>query len=209
MIDSLWSYTLLAAGSLVPVLNPFAIIPPFVAMTGDNTVAERKAMARRAALIAAGVLTAFALLGLRILGFFGVSQAAFQIAGGLVLVRVAFELLQGGGALKVTPEERAEGTLKNDISVSPLAIPILCGPGSITAAILVSGEASTAVHLAVLVATIGLAYAGIFVLLRFVSEHSHRLGDTPIKVSSRLMGLILVAVSVQFVLEGIRTADLF
>jgi small neutral amino acid transporter SnatA (MarC family) len=61
----------------------------------------------------------------------------------------------------------------------------------------------------VLVATIGLAYAGIFVLLRFVSEHSHRLGDTPIKVSSRLMGLILVAVSVQFVLEGIRTADLF
>lgn len=178
-------------------------------MTGANTVAERKTMVRRATLIAACVLIVFALLGLRVLGFFGVSGPAFQIAGGLVLVRVAFELLQGGGSLKVTPEERAEGTLKDDISVSPLAIPILCGPGCITAAILVSSQAATAVHLGLLVATIVLAYAGIFVLLRFVSEHSHRLGDTTITVSSRLMGLILVAVSVQFVLEGVRAADLF
>lgn len=210
MAESLLSYALLAAGSLVAVLNPIAVVPPFIAMTTGNTVSERQAMARRASIVAAAVMVVFALVGLRILSFFGVSQEAFQIAGGLVLVRVAFGLLQGGvPAHRVTREEREEGAEKEDISVTPLAIPVLCGPGSITAAILVSGQAATWMDLVVLVALILVAYVAIDRILWFASEHSDRLGETTVKVSSRLMGLILVAISVQFVLEGIRQADLF
>jgi multiple antibiotic resistance protein len=209
MIDSLWSYWVLALSSLLAVLNPFATVPPFIAMTASNTVAERLTMATRASLIAVGILSVFAVTGLRVLAFFGISVAAFQIAGGLVLVRVAFELLQGSGSLKVTPEERLEGAQKDDISITPLAVPILCGPATITAAILLSSQAITWFHTAVLVGTIGLTYTAILVLLRLVSAHSHRMGETATKVSSRLMGLILVAVAVQFVLEGIRAAQVF
>jgi multiple antibiotic resistance protein len=205
LIDSLFGYSILAFGSLFAVLNPFATVPPFMAMTADNSAEERKVMARRAVLLAFSVLTVFAISGLRVLNFFGVSVEAFQIAGGLVLVRVAFDLLQGGSR-KVTPEEHLEGAEKDDISITPLAVPILCGPATITAVILLSSQAATWIDLLVLVATMGVIYAGIFVMLRFVADHSHWLGDTPTRVTARLMGLILVAVAVQFVLQGIRQA---
>ena len=209
MTASLLSYALLAVGSLLAVLNPFSVVPPFVAMTVDNTVDERKAMARRASAIAAGVLVAFALGGLPLLGFFGVSAEAFQIAGGLVLVRVAFGLLQGGSHARVTPEERIEGAQKDDVSVTPLAVPLLCGPGTITAGILLSGQAETLVHLGMLVLLIVVMYVVVYYLLVIASEHSHRLGETAVRVSSRLMGLILASIAVQFILEGVRLADLF
>jgi multiple antibiotic resistance protein len=208
MVGSLLSYVLLALGSLLAVLNPFSVVPPFVAMTVENTVEERKAMARRASAIAAAVLAVFALFGLPVLGFFGVSPEAFQIAGGLVLVRVAFGLLQGSSG-RVTPEERIEGAQKDDVSVTPLAVPLLCGPGTITVGILLSGQAETLAHLGVLVLLIVAMYVIVYYLLVIASEHSHRLGETAVKVSSRLMGLILASIAVQFVLEGIRLADLF
>lgn len=203
-MESLASYSVLAFGSLFAVLNPFATVPPFLAMTQSNSRAERRAMAERACLIAAAVLVVFSLSGMRILNFFGVSVGAFQIAGGLVLIRVAFELLQGGRSLKVTDEEREEGTEKDDISITPLGIPILCGPATITAGILVASQALSWVHTGIVVAVIAFIYASIFLVLRLAADHFHRIGETPIKISSRLMGLILVAVSVQFVLDGIR-----
>lgn len=208
-MESIASYSVLAFGSLFAVLNPFATLPPFLAMTQTNTAAERRAMAERGCLIAAGVLIAFSLSGMRILNFFGVTVPAFQIAGGLVLVRVAFELLQGGRSLKVTDVERYEGAQKDDISITPLGVPILCGPATITAGILVASQALTWLHTGIVVLVIALIYAGIFIVLRIAADYFHHIGETPIKISSRLMGLILVAVSVQFVVDGIRETGIF
>lgn len=208
-MESLASYTVLAFGSLIAVLNPVATVPPFLAMTESNSVSERRAMARRACMIAGGVLTMFALTGIWILAFFGVTEPAFQIAGGLVLIRVAFDLLRGGRSLKVTPEERIEGTAKDDISITPLGIPILCGPATIATGILVSSEADTWLHTGILVVAIAMIYASVFLALRLAVEHLHRIGEIPIKISSRLMGLILVAVAVQFVVDGIQATGLF
>ena len=209
-MESLASYAFLAFGSLFAVLNPFATVPPFLAMTETNTAAERRTMAKRACLIAASVLLVFAISGISVLTFFGVSVPAFQIAGGLVLVRVAFELLQGGANnLKVTADERIEGAQKEDISITPLGVPILCGPATITAAILVASQAPTWLHTGVLMATIVVVYAVIFVTLRLTADHMHRLGQIPIKISSRMMGLILVAVAVQFVVDGVRGSGVF
>jgi multiple antibiotic resistance protein len=208
-MESLAGYAVLAFGSLFAVLNPFATVPPFLAMTEGDSAAQRRAMAGRACMIAAGVLAVFALSGIRILTFFGVTVPAFQVAGGLVLIRVAFELLQGGQSLKVTKEERIEGTQKDDISITPLGVPILCGPATITAGILVANEAPTWLHTGLLVVVIGLVYAGIFVALRLAAEHLHRIGETPVKISSRLMGLILVALAVEFMTDGLREVGLF
>jgi multiple antibiotic resistance protein len=208
-MESIASYAVLAFGSLFAVLNPFATVPPFLAMTEANSVVERRRMAKRACAIAAGVLLVFGLTGLTVLNFFGVTVPAFQIAGGLVLIRVAFELLQGGRALKVSPEERVEGEEKDDISITPLGVPILCGPATITAGILVASAAETWLQTGVLVLVIGLVYGIIFLALRFAADHMHRIGETPIKISSRLMGLILVGLAVQFVVDGIRAVGLF
>jgi multiple antibiotic resistance protein len=204
-MDSFSSFAVLAFGSLFAVLNPFATIPPFLAMTQSNSAEERRAMADRACRIAAVVLAVFAMAGLSVLSFFGVTVPAFRIAGGIVLIRVAFELLQAAPDLKATPAERAEGIQKNDISITPLGIPILCGPATITTGILVASEAVTWPRKLALLLVIALIYYGIFVMLRIVSDHAHRLGETPIRISSRLMGLILMAVAVQFVVDGVRS----
>lgn len=208
-MESLSTYTLLALGSLLAVLNPFATVPPFLAMTESNSLAERVSMAERACVVAAGVMLVFSLTGIQVLTFFGVTVPAFQIAGGIVLLRVALDLLQGGRSFKVSAEERIEGARKDDISVTPLAVPILCGPASITAGILLSSQAASWVHTGILVAVIVVIYSAIFFAIRLAAAHLHRLGETPIKISSRMMGLILVAVSVQFVVDGIRGTRLF
>jgi len=207
-MESFTSFLVLSFGALFAILNPLATVPPFMAMTADNSVTERNHMARTACLVGCGVLLAFALTGLTILNFFGITVPAFRIAGGLVLIRASFTLLQGERSLSVSPEERREAFAKDDISITPLAIPILCGPGTITVAILVSSQATTWYHTAALAAVIVFLYSGIFLLLRFVSANRAFLGETAVKITSRLMGLILVAISVQFMLDGVREADL-
>jgi multiple antibiotic resistance protein len=207
-LDLIPAYAVLVFGALFAVLNPFATLPPFLAMTSQNDATERRRMARRACSVACGVLVVFALSGLTLLEFFGVSVAAFRIAGGLVLIRVAFDLLQGSRTLKISPEERREGSEKDDISITPLGVPILCGPATITTAILLSGEAVSLLQTGVLVLIIAAIYAGIFLLLRLAADHSALLGETSIRISSRLMGLILVALAVQFVIDGIEDAGL-
>lgn len=209
MLDSLATYTLLSFGALFAILSPFATVPAFLAMTETDTAGERIAMARRACGIACGVLLSFALVGLAILGFFRVTVPAFQIAGGLIVLRVGFEMIQGSRALKVTPEERREGAEKDDISVTPLAVPILCGPGTITTAILLSSQATTWLHTAILLADVIAIYAITFHMLRLASSYSHVLGETTLKIISRLMGLLLLAIAVQYVVDGIRGAALF
>lgn len=207
-MQDLATYAVLCFGSLFAIMSPFATVPPFLAMTEGDTAAERTAMARRASTIACIVLLAFALLGTSILAMFRVGVPAFRIAGGLVILRVGFEMLQGSRALKVTPEERREGAQKDDISVTPLAVPILCGPGTITAAILLSSQAATWLHTGILLATALLVYALTFQLLRIASHYTHFLGETTLKVLSRLMGLLLLSVAVQFVVDGLRETGL-
>lgn len=202
-LDTLANYGVLAFGSLVAVLNPAATVPPFLAMTENNSAGERKAMARRACVVACCILLVFALTGPSVLHFFGVSTGAFQIAGGVVLVRVALELLRGSRALKISPEERDEGAGKDDISVTPLALPILCGPATIATAILVRSQGLDWTRGLVLVVVIIAIYCAIFAILWLAADNAHRMSPITIMISSRLMGLILVAVAVEFILQGL------
>lgn len=207
-LEVLVSYALLSFGSLFAMLNPFNTVPPFLAMTMESAVADQISMARRASSVALGVMVLFALFGITILNFFGISVPAFQIAGGLVILRVSFEMLQGNRAVKVSEAEREEGSEKDDISITPLAVPILCGPGSITTAVLLGSEAETWVHTGILVAILIVIYAGTFVLLRFACVHARVFGEITLKIISRLMGLLLIALAIQFILDGIRDSGL-
>lgn len=131
------------------------------------------------------------------------SVPALQIAGGIVILRVGLEML-GGTRRRLTPEERKEALDKDDVAITPLGVPMLCGPGSITTAIVLESQATSTLQLGVLLGSIAVIYALTFALLWMAVRYSAFLGQITLRVVGRLMGLLLAAVAVQFILNGLR-----
>jgi len=151
------------------------------------------------------VLTAFAIFGNQILKLFGITIPAFRIAGGFIIFMVAIQMLQAQRTrLKATPEEEAHSYEQEEIGVVPLGTPMLAGPGAITTVIVLS-ESNLWVILASILITSLLAY----VILLQANRISNLLGPTGLNIFIRLMGLVLAAVSVQFVIDGIKAAFIF
>lgn len=164
-------------------------------------------MANLASLVAFAVLCTFALGGKWILGIFGISMSAFEIAGGIILLKVALDMLQARQtAIKETPEEQAEGEAKDDIAITPLAVPILAGPGAITAVVLLSGQSASFFYRAAVVGNIFLVCLITFLILRVAAKGSTIFSAITLKIITRLMGLLLAAIAIQFVLNGIQNA---
>lgn len=201
-MTELGNYVLLCFGALFAVLSPLATVPPFLAMTESDHREERLMMARRACVVAFVVLVGFSITGLAILDVFGITIPAFKIAGGILLLRASLDMLQGKRA-RITSEEREEGAEKEDISITPLAIPLLCGPVTIVTAILLSARAVTLMHYPVLISTILVIYLITYFLLRLAVIYSHLFGEITLRVVSRLMGMLLASMAVQFVVNGV------
>src|SRR5712675_1826008 len=148
---SLIEYSLLAASSLFVIVDPFATIPAFLAMTPTDTPEARIRMAGLACCVMAGVLIVFAVAGKWIFKFLGITMPAFQLAASIVLLLVALDMLRARRSrMHETSEETAAGAVKTDIAVAPLAIPMLAGPGAISTAILLQNQASAIGHNAAL-----------------------------------------------------------
>ena len=125
-------FTLLAFSSLFVIVDPIAVVPAFLAMTPNETPAQRERMARLAGFVMAGVLLTFALMGQWIFKFLGITLPAFQIAGSIILLLVALDMLRAQRSrVQETREETEAGTAKEDIAITPLAVPMLAGPGAI------------------------------------------------------------------------------
>lgn len=195
----------MSAGSLFAIVNPLAAVPAFLAMTPTNTETERLRMARTACLTATGVLAVFAATGNRLFGIFGITLAAFQLAGGLLLLLVALDSLRAKRSeVQETEEEKNEGIAKDDISITPLAIPMLSGPGAITTAILLESKAKNLAYdliLFTLFAVIGLVS---YYTFYFSVKKAKKINPIAMNITTRLMGLILAATAVQFMLDGIK-----
>ena len=167
-------------------------------------------MARLASFITFAILILSFLFGQRLLTAFGITLPAFEIAGGIVLLLVALDMLQARRtALKETQEEKAEGIAKDDVAVTPMAIPMLAGPGAITAVILLTNKAETAAQHLILAGAIFLVSALTLLILWTVAVRSQILSVIALKITGRLMGLILAAIAIQFILNGILAAHLF
>lgn len=185
--------------ALFVVIDPIGLAPIFVAMTVGMAPRARRKIAVRACLIGAGILVAFGLAGESILTFIGISMPAFRIAGGLLLFLTALEMLFEIRQPK--REGRAEEPT-TDPSVFPLALPLIAGPGAIATMILLTDEASaigSAQAIGVMLAVIGVVFA----LFMLATPMEKLLGHTGINVVTRLLGMLLAALSVQFVLDGI------
>src|SRR5271163_1189957 len=188
------------------VVDPIAMAPTFLAVTDGMPQDARKSVALRASIIAGVILIGTALVGDRLLVLFGISLPAFRIAGGLLLFWIAAEMVFGvrsrheGEAAEQAMEERVR-----NVAAFPLAVPLLAGPGAITATVLLAGQASgNLLLLAALIVVVVLVAASCLITFLFADRISGLLGLTGNIVLSRLLGVLLAALAVQFVIDGIR-----
>lgn len=195
-----WLSTL---GVIFAIVDPFGYIPIFLSMTSNDTEEQRKKMLKKACLTAFFVLTVSTLIGNQILHFFGISIPALQISGGLILLVIGFEMLKViPVAEKLSPSEQSEGAKKEDISIIPLAIPMLSGPASIAAVVvLTSTSTSWTIYPAIIVSTL-MTLLFTYLILRSAGRILRMIGDTGLKVLTRIMGLLICAMAVQFVING-------
>ena len=192
--------------TLFVVVDPVGLTPTFLAITHGLPRAARRSVALRASLIAGAILIGTALIGDWLFRMLGISLAAFRIAGGLLLFTIAFEMLFG---VRMRREgEAAEQALEEhvrNVAAFPLAIPLLAGPGAITATVLLAGRADgNLILVGVLLAVVVLVAVACFVAFIFAGQIGRLLGMTGNIVLSRLLGVLLAALAVQFVVDGIR-----
>jgi multiple antibiotic resistance protein len=189
--------------SLLVVVDPAGLVPAFISAAGTRSSETQRSIARRAVLIAGGILLAFALVGDQVFSYLGIQLGAIQIAGGILLFRIAMDMVFAQ-LRRETAEEQAEARSRPDISVFPLAIPLIAGPGTIVSVLILGSETrgDPGAFVVVLVAgaiVLGLALA-FLLLARRLSE---LLGQTGINVVTRVLGLILAALAIQYVANGL------
>jgi multiple antibiotic resistance protein len=202
---------LIAFTTFFATIGPADVAALFAALTPDATPAERRRMALKGTLIATAVLLVFALFGEAILKLFGISLPALRIAGGILLLLIAIDMVFGrpSGGTTTTSEENAEATAKDDVSVFPLATPLIAGPGAIGATMLLVANAQgdrlrVAVVILVLLGVLLLT----FVLMLIATQVQKLLGVTGLHVVSRIVGVLLAALAVQFILDGIGASGI-
>jgi multiple antibiotic resistance protein len=196
---------LLIFTSILFIVDPFAVIPTFLAMTVRDSPQQRRVLARRGAWTCAITLIAFALGGSMIFKIFGITIGAFKIAGGVLIGLNALDMVQARRSQqRETPVETAEGIEKDDIGIMPLGVPMLAGPGAIsTVMVLALGAKSPAATVAIYVSILLTALIT-YLVLAAASLVERRLGQTGMRILTRLMGLVLCAIAVQFIIDGIK-----
>lgn len=188
------------------VVDPPAAVPLFISMTATYPADEKRRTAMRASLIAFVVLSVFAAAGGAIFRLLHVSLGAFRMAGGLLLFLLAVDMLRAQRSRQRTsPEEEAEAADTEDVSVFPLAIPMLAGPGATSAVMVLMTHAEQAWQTGTIFASIAVTAALTYGILRFASSIGERVGQTGLNVLQRIMGLVLAAIAMQFIVDGIGT----
>ncbi len=189
--------------SVFVMVDPFAAIPVYLLLTERFTPSDVKKTRRKAIVVASSLLLAFAVTGMGVLNFFGISISALRIAGGILLLKFALEHM-GGNPEKIKHEEEDESMLKDDISVVPLAMPLLAGPGAISTIVVQSTRATNWVNFLLLMLTIILVMWVTALILKS-SQHLYRLlGKTGLNLMGRIMGILIAAIAIEFFITGIR-----
>jgi multiple antibiotic resistance protein len=191
--------------TLFVVVDPVGIAPVFLGLVGERPRAEQKRIARKAVTVAGIVLFGFAIGGDWLLGKLGISIDAFRIAGGILLFRIAFGMVLAAPHERETAEEEEEARSRSDVSVFPLAIPLIAGPGSMASLMILVGEAgSDSRQLAVVFAMTAVVLALTWLALRLSSRLGRALGRTGVNVVTRVLGVLLAALAVQYIADGAR-----
>lgn len=206
---SLVEFSLLAFSSLFVIVDPIAVVPTFLAITPGDSPQQRIRMARFACLVMAGVLLVFAISGPLLFRLLGITLPAFQIAGSIVLLLIALDMLRAQRSrVQETREDTEAAANKVDVAITPLAIPMLAGPGAISTVILLRKQAESLVQEGAVILAI-LAVAGLsYVILHASAKGAEWLNPIAMRIATRIMGLLLAAVASQFMINALRDLKL-
>jgi len=190
--------------TLFIIIDPPGLAPLFVALTQGMTPANRRAIALRACVIAGALMLAFLFIGEALLGFVGISMPAFRIAGGILLFLTALEMLfQKRQARRQENADEGAAEHHDDPSVFPLALPLIVGPGAITTIILFAGQAKSAIDFAAVAGVMLAVLACVLISFLIATPLDRILGKTGINILTRLLGMLLAALAIQFILDGV------
>src|SRR5271154_5551442 len=194
-------FSVLAVSSIFFLVDPFAAIPAFLAITAGS---GQKRMARKGAITCLIVLVTFALAGKLIFRMFGITLPAFEIAGGVILLLIGIDMIEARRSpTQESGDETAEAASKDDAGIVPLGIPMLAGPGAISSVMILVGQALKPWELAVVVGAIALTAGLSYLILSGANRVRGIMGETGIRILVRIMGLLLVALAVQFFINGL------
>lgn len=190
---------------LLAIVNPVGAIPIFVTLTGDATPSQRRQLARVVAVAVAAILLTALLLGERLLGFFGITIDAFRVAGGILVLLMAISMLHARQSdVRQTDEEADESTNRASVAVVPLAMPLLAGPGAISTVILYGHRGDQVGHYLMIGGAIVAIALTLWAMLTLVPLLSRHITQTGINIFTRVMGLLLAAIAVEFLANGLK-----
>ena len=202
-MDTLLPFALLCFTSFFTLTNPLGTMPVFLTMTNGMSDDERKTIVRRATIVSFITLMVFTFTGQFLFKFFGISTNGFRIAGGIIIFTIGFDMLQARYSKAKLKDDEVK-TYVNDISITPLAIPMLCGPGAIANGIMLMEDANTLIKKILLVSVIASVYFITFLILRASTRLNKYMGETGNNVMMRLMGLILMVIAVECFVSGFK-----
>ena len=198
------SFILLTFSSLFTLLNPIGIAPIILSLTESLNIQEYNKVLRRSVLFACFILLIFAFMGKLIFSFYGITIYAFKIAGGILFLRIGINMLEAKvSRTKSTPKESKEAETNEDIALTPIGIPLIAGPGAITSVMILSAQATTYTHKIIFYLNIIVTLLITFILLKLAKKMTKKLGTTGLRVIERIMGMILMVVAVQFIVDGL------
>ena len=202
-MDSIIPYALLCFTSFFTLTNPLGTMPVFLTMTNGLSENERKHIVKRATIVSFLILISFTLFGQFVFKFFGISTNGFRIAAGFIILKIGYDMIQARYSNAKLKDNEIKAYV-NDISITPLSIPMLCGPGAIANGIILMSDATTFELKVTLLLTIAVVYVLSYIILRLSTRLVKFMGETGNNVMMRLMGLILMVIAVECFVGGIK-----
>lgn len=201
------AYFLISLTTLITIVNPIGALAPFLAMTAPDSLDKKRSIALRATIVSSCILAFCGMTGTFIFRFYGITLPAVKVAGGILLFFIAFDMINARASrMKTTEEEQEEGAEKDDVAVFPLAIPLLSGPGSIVSVFMMADQAKMWQQQLALYASIAIVGFASYVSLLMAPKLVKVLGKIGMNIMNRLMGLMLAAIAIQFVFDGLSDA---
>ena len=198
------SFTILTFTSLFTLINPIGIAPVILSLTESLNNQTYNQIIRKGSIVACIILLIFAIMGKLIFSFYGLTIPAFKIAGGILFLRIGINMLEAKvSRTKSTPKEAEEAATNEDMGLTPIVIPLIAGPGAITSVMILSSQANTIDQKFIFYSNIILTLFITFLILRIGKKLTKILGTTGLRIIERIMGMILMVVAVQFIIDGI------
>ena len=204
-MDANLEFFILCFSSLFTLINPIGLVPIFISITQDYTRKERDIIALKAVIFSFFILVLFGAIGEFIFSFYNITINGFRIAGGILLLKISFDMIESKRSrTKTTPKEEKEAEEKSEIAYTPLGIPLIAGPGSIASIMILSSESTNNNSIVSLIVALVLVLVITFLIFKISKRLSKRFGKLGLRILQRIMGLILMVISIEFILKGIK-----